>query len=260
MARFRSRSRPPDVIAIEGLHVDAVVGVYPHERMLPQPLQIDLRMALDTARAGATQRLRMTVDYAMIASQIAFLLQSCRFHLLETAAHALTRYLLAPPALGEDRPRIREVLLKLTKPHALGGKGVPSLEVHREAGDVRLGRETKRFGTVDIVHETRSEGIYRLNIAPGRAIPLHVHRVMSESEMVLGDGILLNGKRVSPGAVYRWPHDAPHTWINPTDRWQSILCVDSPPFVPDDEIEVDSEPADVEPEPPFLPLHPPVVL
>jgi dihydroneopterin aldolase len=256
MARSRPRPAPPDVIAIEGLHVDCVVGVYPHERSVAQPLRVDLRMALDTALAGSGQRLRNTIDYAMVASQIAFLLQSCRFHLLETAAHALTRYLLAPPALGEDRPRLHDVTLRLTKPNALGGNGVPSLEVHREAHDVKLGHEVKPFGTVDVVHETKSEGIYRLNVAPGRSIPLHVHRVMTESEMVLGDGILLNGKAMVAGTVHRWPHGAAHRYENATDRWQSILCVDSPPFLPGDEVEVEGEPADVAPEPPFLPLHP----
>lgn len=258
MTRFRSRGPLPDVISIERLEVPCVVGVYPQERTAPQPLRIDVRMALDTAQAGAKQRLRMTLDYAQVASQIAFLLQSCRFHLLETAAHALTRYLLAPPALGEDRPRLQEITLRLTKPNALGGNGVPSLEVHRTAGDVKLGLETKPFGTVDVVHETKSEGIYRLNVAPGRSIPLHVHRVMSESEMILGEGVLLNHRRTAPGEVYRWPHDVPHRYDNPTDRWQSILCVDSPPFVPSDEIEVEGEPAHVTPEPPFLPLHQPV--
>ena len=259
VTRFRSRAPLPDVISIEGLSVDCVVGVYPHERTEPQPLRVDLQIALDTAQAGAQQRLRMTVDYAMIASQIAFLLQSCRFHLLETAAHALTRYLLAPPALGEDRPRLQEVTLRLTKPMALGGNGVPSLEVTRTAADVKLGLETKPFGTVDVVHETRSEGIYRLNVAPGRSIPLHVHRVMNESEMILGDGLLLNGRSTVAGEVYRWAHDVKHRYDNPTDRWRSILCVDSPPFLPGDEVAVDGEHGEVTPEAPFLPLSPVVV-
>ena len=255
VTRTRARHTPPDTISIEGLVVDCIVGVYPHERTAPQPLRVDLAMALDTHQAGAQQRLRMTIDYAMIASQIAFLLQSCRFHLLETAAHALTRYLLAPPALGEDRPRLQEVTLRLTKPAALGGRGVPSLEVHRDADGVKLGLETKPFGTVDVVHETKSEGIYRLNVAPGRSIPLHVHRVMNEAEMLLGDGLELNGRVAAAGSVYRWPLDTPHRYHNPTTRWQSILCVDSPPFLPDDEIEVEGEPAPIAPEAPFIPMH-----
>ncbi len=255
MARPRE-GRARDVIAIDRLPIDCVVGVYPHERARAQPLVVDVELGLDTARAGASQRLRMTVDYAVVASQIAFVLQSARFYLLETAAHALTRLLLAPPALGEDRPRVQDVTLRLTKPGALGGKGVPSLVVHRTASDVRLDREDKPFGTVDIVHETREAGIYRLNVAPGRSIPLHVHRVMHESEMILGDELRLNGRHARPGEVYRWPHDVPHRYDNPSESWQSILCVDCPRFIPDDEIEVAGDAADVTPEPDFLPPPP----
>lgn len=248
----RARESTRDLISIDDLRVECVVGVYPQERDAPQPLRIDVEMAVDTARAGARQRLAMTLDYAAVASQIAFILQSARFQMLETAAHALSRYLLAPPASGEDRPRVQSVSLRLTKPLALGGKGIPSLKIQREANDVVLGHEIKAFGTVDVVHETRDAGIYRLNIAPGRAIPTHVHRVMSESEMVLGEGLLLNGKPVAIGTAHRWPLETPHRYDNPSDRWQSILCVDCPRFIPEDEIEVDAAPVDVPAEPSFL--------
>lgn len=245
-----------DVIAIEGLRVDCVVGVYPHERHRVQPLEISVRMTLDTRRAGASERLSQTIDYAATANQIAFLLRSCRFHMLETAARVLSRLLLAPPAPGERRARIQELTLRLTKPYALAGHGVPSLEIHRTASDVALEHETKPFGTVDIVDQTREVGVYRLNVAPHRGIPLHVHRTMEESEMILGEGLLCQGKPVAAGTMFRWPKDAPHRYDNPTDEWQSILCVDSPPFLPEDEIEVEGEPATVKPLPPFIP--PPV--
>lgn len=245
-------ARARDVISIQGLRVDCVVGVYPHERDRVQPLEIDVRLVLDTRRAGESERLGHTVDYAATANQIAFILSSCRFHMLETAARALARLLLAPPAPGETRARVQEARVRLTKPDALGGNGVPSLEVHRTASDVQLAHETKPFGTVDIVEETRHVGIYRLNIAPGRSIPLHVHKTMQESELVLGDGLLCQNAPVAAGTVFRWPHDAPHRYDNPTSRWQSILCVDSPPFMPADEIAVEGEPAVVEPLPPFI--------
>lgn len=251
------KERELDVIAIERLRVDCIVGVYPHEREIPQPLELDVRMYLDTEKAGTSQRLSRTIDYAATATQLAFLLQHCRFHLLETAAHALSRFLLAPPARGEDRARVRSLTLRLTKPEALGGRGVPSLEVHRAAAGLRLGAETKPWGTVDVIHEIRDHGIYRLNLAPRQSIPLHVHRTMHEAELTLGDGLALNGAPVPAMSAYGWPHDLPHTWTNPTDRWQSILCVDAPAFVPSDEIEVpDRLPGTIQPEPPFLPPAP----
>ena len=238
-----------DLIRITGLEVECIVGVYPHERDVPQRLRVDLELEAPTEVAALHERLRDTVDYASIAGQAAFLLESCRFRLLETAAHALALLLLAPPAAGERRAPIERARITLTKPRALGGRAVPSITITRDAQWAKVLHETKGFGTVDVLHETREAGIYRLNIAPGRGIPLHVHRVMRESEMIVGDGLLCQGRPVAPGTVFRWPHDAPHRYDNPTERWQTVLCVDAPRFDPADEIEVDAPLAEVAPEP-----------
>jgi dihydroneopterin aldolase len=247
-----------DIIALEGLVVDCVVGVYPHERDTPQPLRVDLYLEVGTRVAAEHERLRDTVDYAFVAAQLAFVLTTCRFQMLETAAHALSRMLLAPPALGERRAQVEGLRLRLTKPYALSGHAVPYLEIQRDASDVTLETEDSRFGRVDIVFETSEAGIYRLNVAPGQGIPLHVHRRMRESEMVLSEGLLCQGRPVRPGTVHHWPLGAAHRYDNPTDRHQTILCVDAPPFIEDDEIEVDGEPAEVPEAPawPALTAHP----
>lgn len=246
----REARRAPDVIELRGLRVPCIVGVYPSERDSPQRLEVDLRMELDPVLE--VHRLRQTLDYAAVASQVAFLLQSCRFFLLETAATALARLLLAPPTRGEEGRPIRAVTVRLTKPDAFGGLGVPSLEIHRDAEDIVIGHEEKPFGEVDVIHETRECGIYRLHVAPGRSIPLHVHRVMQESEMVLSDNLVLNDRPAAVGAVHRWPHDWPHRYDNPSERWGSILCVDVPRFIPEDEIEIKNAPGALATEPPFL--------
>lgn len=237
-----------DWIRIRGLEVDCVVGVYPHERDVLQPLRLDAELGLDTEPAGRSERLTRSVDYAAISAQLAFLLKSCRFGMLETAAHSLCRYLLAPPAAGERRAPIARVRLTLEKPTALGGKTLASLVVERDAAWVKLEHEEKPFGTVDIIHETRELGIYRLNLAPQGSISLHLHRVMQEAEMVLSNGLLCQGNPVAAGTIHRWPQGAAHCYHNPTQRYQTVLCVDSPPFLPDDEIEVEGRPADVQAE------------
>lgn len=237
-----------DRIRIRGLSVDCVVGVYPRERDTPQPLLLDAEMFLDTEPAARSERLRQSVDYAVISAQLGFLLRNSRFRMLETAAHALCAYLLAPPAPGERRTAITRVKLTLTKPTALGGQAFPSLEIERDAAWCKLGHEDKPFGTVDVIHETRDAGIYRLNVAPGKGIPLHKHLLMQEAEMVLGDGLLCQGRPVRAGTVHRWPKGAAHCYHNPSRRFQTILCVDSPPFVQDDEILVEGEPAHVQAE------------
>ena len=235
----------PDVITIEGLTVDCVVGVYPHEREAPQPLVVDVAMHVDTRTAARSERLRDTVHYGEVAAQVSFVLQTCRFRMLETAAEALSRLLLAAPAAGERRAALEAIDLTLRKPGALEGHGVPSLRISRTSDEVALETEDKGFGHVDIVHETRTAGIYRLNVAPGRGIPLHVHREMREAEMVLSEGLLCQGEPAVVGSVRRWPLDAAHRYDNPSDAFQTILCIDSPPFMEADEIAVDGEPAPI---------------
>ncbi len=237
-----------DHISLHGLRLDCVVGVYPHERDRPQPLIVDVDLSLDTEEAGRNERLGATVNYAAVAAQLAFVLENGRFRLLETAAYALCRLLLAPPAPGERRAAIAEATLRLTKPGALGGRAVPALTVTRAQEWAVLAQEEKPFGTVDVICETRDVGIYRLNVAPGQGIPLHVHRRMREVEMVLGSGLLCQGRKVAPGTVFRWPHGAAHRYDNPTERVQTILCIDAPRFAPEDEIVVQGPPDEVAPE------------
>ncbi len=229
-----------DLIEIRGLPVACVVGAYPHERDAPQGLVVDLAMEVSIDEAAQKESVALTVDYAAVAAQLTFLLESCRFRLLETAAVALAKLVLAAPAPGERRAPVLALRLTLTKPQALGGVGVPSVTLGRDAAWARAASavEVKPWGSVDVIHETRDAGIYRLNVAPSAGIPLHRHQVMSESEMVLSDGLLCQGAAAPPGSVRRWAHGAPHRYDNPTARWQTILCVDSPRFLPHDEIEV----------------------
>jgi dihydroneopterin aldolase len=215
---------------------------------VPQKLRVDLGMRFSTETAARRESLSATVSYAAIAAQIGFLLRSCEFRLLETAAHALARYLLAPPALGERRASIESLQLRLTKPFALGGTVVPSLSIERDRYWVDIVQEQKPFGVVDIIHETRDAGIYRLNVAPGAEIPLHEHRVMRESELVLSDGLRCQRKPVAAGTIHHWPKGAAHCYENPSGRYQTILCVDAPRFMPDDEVLVSGEPAPIAPE------------
>lgn len=228
-----------DRIELSGLVVDCIVGVYPAERLIPQPLHLDLVLRLDTRAAAAGGGLTATVDYARLAGELRFLLESCRFLLLETAAEALCRYILAPATDDSPHALIEAVELRLTKPQARAGGAVPSLVVYRERAEFTLEVEDKPFGHVDVVHVTKGCGVYRLRVGPGRSIPTHVHRVMDERELVLGDRLRLQGQPVATGTAIHWPHDLPHRYDNPSDIEQTILCVDRPAFIADDEVPAD---------------------
>lgn len=239
-----STGRPLDVLTIDNVRVRCIVGLYASEAFEPQPLEVSLTLHLDTSGAADDRSLAATVDYARLEGEVRFLLESCRFRMLETAAQALARYVLAPPTGDRPHQMVEAVDVVLRKPEALGGAGagVPVLRIRRFAVDQRYTIEQRPFGEVDVIHESASCGIYRLRIAPGRAIPTHVHRRLEEAELVLGSKLLVQRRPVRAGTAFRWPHDLPHRYDNPAEVEQTVLCVDRPAFVPEDEIEVPDPP------------------
>lgn len=231
-----------DEIFLTGMQVECIVGLYPTERRIPQPLKVDLRLVLDTRAAGSNGRIAETVDYAEIAGEVRFLLEASRFFLIETACEALARYILAPPLPGVGRAQVEAVSIEMTKVSRNVHGGVPGVSIQRRRGEMEYGLEQRSFGLVDVLFEPRECGIYRLRLKPGSCIPTHLHRVMDESELILTEGVLLQGEPAERGEARRWPVGFPHRYDNKTTNEQAILCVDSPSFLPEDQIAVDDSP------------------
>ena len=231
-----------DCIRIEGMRIDCIVGVYPTERHKPQPLIVDAELYFDSRPAASGSGLGATIDYAKLFGELSFILQSCRFLLLEEAAQALCRYVLCAPTQDAARAQVEAVTLRLTKPQALSSGAIPSLEVHRLRAQQSYEVENQVFGEVDIVYETQGCGLYRLRIAPGKELPAHYHEEMEEHELVIGSALLVQGKPAKAGSARQWPHGLVHGYHNPSTIEQTVLCVDRPAFIPADEIAVDKPP------------------
>ena len=223
-----ARGRPLDVITLRGLTVDCIVGIYNRERVAAQPLRLDVALFLDTRSAAVSGRLADTVHYARLAGELRFLLEACRFELLESAAEAVCQYLLAPPGEDAPRARVREATVRITKPQALGGLAIPSLQVHRTGEELFYTQREAPFGRVDVLHEGVGYGLYRLHVRPGAHVDSHAHPLMEESELVLGAGLLLQGQPVGSGTAFHWPGGQPRRYDNPTEREQTVLCVARP--------------------------------
>ncbi len=100
--------------------------------------------------------------------------------------------------------------------------------------------EESAFGRVDIVDEVEDFGVYRLRIAPTRAIPTHEHRSMDEWEYALQGELLLQGEPFALGEAVRWPLRHPHRWENRGAEEAVVLCIDRPRFDAHDEVVVDA--------------------
>lgn len=78
-----------NTVYIKGLRAQAVIGIYDWERLVRQPLVMDLEMASDTARAAATDAIADALDYAAISQQVIALVEGSEFQLLESLADAI---------------------------------------------------------------------------------------------------------------------------------------------------------------------------
>jgi 7,8-dihydroneopterin aldolase/epimerase/oxygenase len=101
-------------IFIENLVVPAVIGIYEHEKLAPQPLRIDVEMGLSNEEAMMSDRIRDTVDYAAVALFITKEMETHRFGLLERAAG----YLAPRLCKKFSSPWVR---LKIGKPNVVAG-------------------------------------------------------------------------------------------------------------------------------------------
>ena len=101
-----------DLVLIEALKVDTVIGVYDWERTLTQTLELDLALATDIRPAAADDDLTRTLDYAAISERIAAFGAASEFALVETFAERLA-------AILRDEFGIAWLRLTLRKPGAV---------------------------------------------------------------------------------------------------------------------------------------------
>ena len=218
-----------DVLSIRNLQVACIVGVFPSERDTPQPLFVDVDLELDTRPSAKSETLSATLDYGRAAGELRFLLESGRFRLLETAADALVHWLLAPPSPERHAPRVERARVRLTKPEALGGGALVSLDIARDKSEVVVETVATAWGAGDVVSVARDCGIYRRRIAPGRSSGAHLAGV-DVHELVLGDHLEVQRRHVPAGVAHHWGRDVVRRYDNASDVEQALLCVARPPL------------------------------
>ncbi|RZA19241.1 MAG: dihydroneopterin aldolase [Proteobacteria bacterium] len=186
--------RPLDVITLRDLVVHCVIGVNPEEKIRSQLLRLDIKLYLDVSPAGLSGILSRTVDYSLIAKQLAFILTHSRFRLLESAAEALAVFLLTP-AQGEAL--IQAVDIEIHKPEALGGEAIPSVRIFRD--DESRSAWIRANPPSSILFQVPEAVMERRVIAPKAEL------LMGEGEesalMIESAGLILSGKTLAVGST-----------------------------------------------------------
>lgn len=84
-----------DIIFLDELKVETLIGIYPWERNVAQTIQFDLEVALPTSRACQTDNFEDAMDYALIVERIKDILSQKQFSLLEGLAEHVAQVILA---------------------------------------------------------------------------------------------------------------------------------------------------------------------
>lgn len=212
-----------DLIELQDIKVDCVVGTRPDERLRTQAVSVSFAARVDACKAAASCRLRDTLDYAALYAAVQFIIGTARFLLLETAAEAIARYMLiSSPEL------VQEATVSIVKPHIMPAPTVPRVTLSRTASSIFTISRRTPFGAVTVVQESSDAGIYLLTIDAQQKIDPHCLANSSEHTMTVTAGLCVQGKSVPSCYAINWPANTPRSWKNSTAQPQQILSVNRP--------------------------------
>ena len=99
-----------DVVFVRQLRLQAWIGLYRHEKIAPQTIELDLEIALPAGGAVfKSGRVADTIDYGVVVERIRTLLTKERFGLVESLAERI-----ADTILREfNSPRVKVSIAKL---------------------------------------------------------------------------------------------------------------------------------------------------
>ena len=113
-----------DVVFIEDLRIDTVIGIYDWERRVRQTLSFDIEMAFDNAVPAASDDIEKTLNYKDVSKRLISYVSESSFGLVETLAERCA-------AIIREEFGVSWVRLKLSKPGAVRGAKAVGVRIER---------------------------------------------------------------------------------------------------------------------------------
>ena len=113
-----------DKVFIEGLEIEALIGIYDWERRIRQTLVFDLEMAFDNRTPAASDDIADTLNYKDVSKRLIEYVGASDFGLVETLAERCAAIVL-------DEFGVSQVRLKLSKPGAVRGAKAVGVIIER---------------------------------------------------------------------------------------------------------------------------------
>ncbi|XID75790.1 dihydroneopterin aldolase [Alkanindiges sp. WGS2144] len=122
-----------DKVIIEGLRVDAVIGVFDWERQITQPLLVDLEIGCDIGCAARTDCIDDAVNYKAVCDEVSQLIIDTRAQLIERLAELIAQHILVQYAT------VKQVKVIIRKPTAITNTTAVGVSIERNRATIRTG-------------------------------------------------------------------------------------------------------------------------
>jgi len=113
-----------DIVFIEDLRIDTVIGIYDWERRIRQTVALDIEMRFENTKPAASDRIEDTLDYKAVSKRLIAYVEAAEFQLVETLAERCAAIILAEFA-------VEHVRLRLSKPGAVRGSRAVGVQIER---------------------------------------------------------------------------------------------------------------------------------
>ncbi len=105
---------PVDIVFINDLRIETIIGIYDWERKVKQTISLDLEMGTDISKSAETDAIEDTLNYKAVAKRLIAFVGESEYQLVETLAERITDIVLT-------EFRVPWVRLTVHKPGAVRG-------------------------------------------------------------------------------------------------------------------------------------------
>jgi dihydroneopterin aldolase len=84
-----------DIVFIEDLRIDTIIGIYDWEREVKQTIALDIEMAADNRRPASTENIDDALNYKAVAKRLIAFTEDSQFQLVETLAERLVEIIMS---------------------------------------------------------------------------------------------------------------------------------------------------------------------
>ncbi|MDA6066903.1 dihydroneopterin aldolase [Idiomarina abyssalis] len=121
-----------DVVSIEGLTIETIIGVYDWEKEKKQQLVLDIQMSWDNQRAATTDDIDDALDYAQVSERVSAWVAEKPRQLIETVAEGVATLIL-------NEFGVQNVEVRVAKPGAVPNAKNVAVTVRRSVFDSPFG-------------------------------------------------------------------------------------------------------------------------